>query len=210
MSNYQIDNYEYRSLYSIYPDTQEELVSYLENTLKLDPKKVLEEEERINNIEWEYKEYTFFLIPKGSPRPRTGGNHFYVKGAKELKRFFESCLENDDLLYHRCEFQIDVYLPTPIHSMSKIEILLAEKGLILPIVTPDFDNLAKTYTDPLQQVIILNDNIINPGCVKKYYSIKPRVNIKIRYQKEFDCKYNERKTIQSVVYKKMKEKGEID
>ena len=203
MSKFYIDSYEYRSLYSIYPDTQEELIEYLENELKVDQEKLLAEEDRIKNIEWGEKEWTFYLIPKGSPRPRSGGGHFYVKGAKELKKFFEKCLRDEDILCCRCEFNMDVYLPTPIHSMTKTEVLLAEKGLIRPINTPDFDNLAKTYTDPLQQVVLINDNIINPGCVKKYYSIKPRINIKIRYQKDFDSKYNERKTLSSIMYKKM-------
>ena len=87
--------------------------------------------------------------------------------------------------------------------MTNQEVILAEKGLIRPLVTPDFDNLAKTYTDALQGVLLLNDNIITSGRVEKYFSIKPRINIKLRWQKEFDSKYNEKKTLNSIGYKKM-------
>ena len=90
--------------------------------------------------------------------------------------------------------------------MTKKEIILAEKGLIRPISTPDFDNLAKTYTDALQGILLLNDNIINEGTVKKYFSIKPRIHIKLKWQNNFDSKYNERKTINSKGYRNLFEK----
>jgi len=207
MEIYKPDNYEYRSMYSIYPDTQEELVKYLESTMRIDNNKLIEEENRISSIKWIEKECTFYLIPKGTPRPRTDGSHFYVKGASQMKKTFRKFLHNQGIICTRCEFTLITYQPTPVNSMTNTEILLAEKGLIRPISTPDFDNLAKTYTDALQGVILLNDNIINPGRVEKYYSIKPRIKILIRYQDSFDCKYNERKTIQSVGYKKLVEGG---
>ena len=208
MKTFKPDNYEYRSLYSVYPDTQEELIQFLEKELKIDPNKLSIEEERIKNIEWVTKEFTFYLVPKGTPRPRAAGGHFYVKGARQMKKTFEKCLRDEGIICTRCELELITYQPTPINSMTKMEVLLAEKGLIRPISTPDFDNLAKTYTDALQGVILLNDNILNPGRVEKYYSVKPRINIILRYQKSFDCKYNERKTLQSVGYKKLFEESE--
>ena len=207
MNNFKPNNTEYLELYSKFPDTQEELISLLENTLRIDKNKLKDEEERISNIKWLEKECTFFIIPKGTPRPRSCGTHFYVKGAKQMKKTFQKFLSEEGIICTRCDLVLTTYQPTPINSMTNTEILLAEKGLIRPIVTPDFDNLAKTYTDALQGVLILNDNIINPGRVEKYYSIKPRIKIQLRYQETFDCKYNERKTLQSVVYKKLFEGG---
>ena len=207
MEIYKPENYEYSILYSKYPDTQDELVEYLKNSLRINEKTLLSEEDRIKNIKWIEKELTFYLVPKGTPRPRTDGSHFYVKGAKQMKRTFQKFLFDHGIICTRCEFVLTTYQPTPINSMSNVEVILAEKGLIRPISTPDFDNLAKTYTDALQSVILLNDNIINPGCVEKYYSIKPRIKILLRYQDTFDCKYNERKTIQSVGYKKLVKGG---
>lgn len=203
MNTYKPENVEYNMLYSAYPDTTDELVSYLENSLRYDKEKLLTEEERIKSIKWIEKEFTFYLIPKGTPRPRTDGSHFYVKGAKQMKKMFRKFLYDEGIICTRCEFDLTTYQPTPINSMTNVEVLLAEKRLIRPIVTPDFDNLAKTYTDALQGILLLNDNIINPGRVEKYYSIKPRIKILLRYQESFDCKYNERKTLQSVGYKKL-------
>ena len=203
MNVYKPETSDYRELYSFFPDTQEELVQYLESTLRLDKHTIAKEEERIRNIKWVEKELVFHIIPKGTPRPRSCGTHFYVKGAKQMKKIFQKFLSNEGIICTRCEFELTTYQPTPINSMTNTEIILAEKGVIRPIATPDFDNLAKTYTDALQGVILLNDNIINPGRVEKYYSIKPRIKITLRYQETFDCKYNERKTLQSVGYKKL-------
>ena len=203
MNIYKPKNKEYDNKYSIYPDTQEELIKYLENTLKINYEKLKSEEERIKSIKMIEKEFVFYLIPKGTPRPRSGNGHFYVKGAKQMKKIFDNCLKDEGIIYTRCEYTIDAYMPTPTSLMTNTEILLAEKGLILPMTTPDFDNLAKTYTDALQDVILLNDNVVNPGCVKKYYSIKPRIKIKLRYQESFDSNYNRRKTIRTIAYKRL-------
>ena len=205
MEVYKPENAEYKVLYSAYPDTQEELIEYLETTLRVNKEKLNAEEDRIKSIKWHEREFTFYLVPKGTPIPRTDGSHFYVKGAGQMKKMFKKCLCDEGIICTRCEFTLFTYQPTPINSMTNTEIILAEKGLIRPIVTPDFDNLAKTYTDALQGVILLNDNIVNPGRVEKYYSIKPRIKILLRFQDTFDCKYNERKTLQSVGYKKIVE-----
>lgn len=194
---------EYELIYGALPVDQGELISYLEADLHLDPVAVLEAEKRIENIKWMEKEITFFIVPKGTPRPRTDGNHFYVRGAGQLHRVVKKYLRDEGIICTRVEYSLKTYQPTPVSSMSKMEILLAEKGVIRPLVTPDWDNLAKTYTDCLQSIMLLNDNIINPGTVEKYYSIKPRVEIKLRWQTEFDCKFNERKTVHSVGYRKL-------
>lgn len=207
MEIYKPENAEYNMLYSKYPDDQESLVRYLEDNLKYDKTKLELEEARIKDIKWNTKECTFYLIPKGTPRPRSDGTHFYVKGASQLKKTFRKFLYNEGIICTRVDYTLITYQPTPINSMTNTEVILAEKGLIRPISTPDFDNLAKTYTDALQGVILLNDNIINPGRVEKYYSIKPRIKILLRYQDNFDCKYNEKKTVNSVGYKKLIEGG---
>ena len=193
---------EYELIYGKLSDTQDDLIKHLENLYRLDSNKVLQEEERLSSIEWSERDLVFFIVPKGTPRPRTDGNHFYVKGASKLHKIFKKYLSGEGLICTRVEYSLKTYQPTPIKSMTKMEVLMCEKGLIRPLVTPDWDNLAKTYTDCLQGVLLLNDNIINPGSVEKYYSIKPRIEIKLRWQNEFDCKYNERKTRSSIGYKK--------
>jgi Holliday junction resolvase RusA-like endonuclease len=201
---------EYEITYGALPVDQGELISHLENLLKLDPIRVAEEEKRISEIKWIEKEFTFFIIPKGTPRPRTDGNHFYVKGASQLHRIFKKFLREEGVICTRIEYELRTYQPTPTKSMSKMEILLCEKGVIRPIATPDWDNLAKTYTDCLQDVMLLNDNIINPGKVEKFYSIKPRIVIRMRWQKEFDSRFNEKKTKNSTGYRKLFGTGSVD
>ena len=200
---------EYREKYAYLPSTQSELIEYLENNIKLDKKKVEAEEDRIRAIQWERVLIEANIIPHGSPRPRYSSvtSTFYVKGAKQMKKYFTKIIQEHKILCTRVEYNLRAYMPTPTSTMNNTEIYLAEKGLILPISTSDWDNLAKTYTDCLQDVLLLNDNIINPGHVYKYYSIKPRIEIEIRYQVSHDSKYNKRKTESTVAYKKMIDSG---
>lgn len=52
----------------------------------------------------------------------------------------------------------------------------------------------------IQGILLLNDNIINFGGVRKFFSVKPRVKIYLRYQEGFDSKYNEKKITKSTAY----------
>lgn len=187
---------EYREKYAYLPSTQSELIEYLEKNMKIDKKRLQDAEERINSLQWEVVHVEANIVPHGSPRPRYSSvtNTFYVKGAKQTKRYFENLIAKHKIICTRVEYTLSCYMPTPCSSMSNVEIYLAEKGLILPTNTSDWDNLAKTYTDCLQDILLLNDNIINPGHVYKYFSIKPRIEIDIRYQTDHDSKYNQNKT----------------
>ena len=61
----------------------------------------------------------------------------------------------------------------------------------------------------IQHRLLLNDNIISHGECDKYYSIKPRVEITVRYQLGYDSKFNRRRTESSTAYKKAVETGHI-
>lgn len=205
------DELEYRERYAHLPSDQDELLDYLRRTLKLNPQKVKEEEERIKNIKWETVKIDADTVPKGTPRPKYSSvsGTFYVKGAKKTKRYFQKIIKDNNIICTRVEYSLIAYMPTPVSSMTNTEIYLAEKGLIRPPTTADWDNLAKTYTDCLQDVLLLNDNIINPGHVYKYYSIKPRLEIELHYMTDFDSKYQKRKVLSSSSYKKYIENGYI-
>lgn len=198
---------EYERLYGKLPDDTESLLALLESTKKLNWEKIHEMEEHISSIQWNTIEITLPVIPHPTPRPRFSSvtGSFYVKGAKKNKKILAKYLNQYGIICTRVEYELEVYLRTP-SSMSTSEIYLAEKKLILPITKPDFDNVAKTYTDVLQDLLIINDNIINPGSVKKYYSIKPRVKIRIRYQTDFDCPYNRKRVLGTKAYQMIKEK----
>ena len=156
------------------------------------------------------------IIPNPSPRPRhTMNGHTYVEGARDTKEYFRNYIKkvyddkiadiviDSDIIHTIVRIHLDFYIPTPTSSMNKTEIILAQMKKIRPIGNGDWDNLAKTYTDCLQSVLIINDNIITDGRVKKYYSIKPRIKILIRWQADFDCDYNRKKTLTSVTYRKL-------
>lgn len=144
--------------------------------------------------EWEEINYTIYLLPKATPRPRSTMNgFFYVKGASDNKSLFKKEMVNfdHDMIYTPCEFYCNSYLPIP-KAMNNLEKILAELGFIYPLL-PDFDNLIKTYTDMIKGTLIYDDSIIQTGVSRKYYSVKPRIEITIRYMKEFDSNFNQKK-----------------
>ena len=74
--------------------------------------------------------------------------------------------------------------------MNKSEKLRAEMGLINNLTKPDWDNLGKTYSDMIQNTIIMDDSLIIEGTVRKFYSSKPRIELTIEYADRYDSKYN--------------------
>ena len=90
--------------------------------------------------------------------------------------------------------------------MKPEEIILAELQHLQNVSKPDWDNVGKTYSDMIQNSLILDDSLITVATTRKLYSIKPRVEIKIRYRLSFDCKYNKRKVESWKSYKDNKDK----
>ena len=86
-------------------------------------------------------------------------------------------------------------------NLPKVDKLLGELGYIQNISMPDFDNLAKTYTDMIKGLLMYDDRLIIDGRVRKYYSLKPRVEVNIKYMKSFDCNYNLKKITKALMKK---------
>ena len=193
---------DYEEKYGDITEDYEERINQLLTPIKTDSRRKLLQEEifRIRNVEWITKKFTIYLLPKATPRPRLGQRGvFYVKGAKDNKKLFKKFI-NDidiDIITTPTKFTCKSYFPIP-SSMNQIEKILAEIGLIRPISKPDWDNVGKAYCDMLQGLILYDDSLIVEGVSKKYYSMKPRIEITISYMKEHDSGYNR---------KKMKEKG---
>lgn len=202
---------EYRDKYSHYPDSQDELLKYIKTKYKINEELINERINAINNIPWKEINITIPIIPKGSPRPRLNGksNRFYVKGASDNKKIIRKIINKSNIIFTRTELLVKTYQPTPTYAMSGTEIYLAQLGYIRPQQKSDWDNLGKTYCDMLEGILLLNDNIICDGNVKKYFSLKPRVEIYIKYQDHFDSRYNERKIKSSKTYKLLEERGEL-
>lgn len=189
---------EYQEKYGAIPDTYVERLDYLlsSTNYKHVKESVYKRLEENNHIKWKTVQFTLYLLPKATPRPRSTsrGGFFYVSGAKDNKKYFEKYMLDKDweVITTPCVFQVDTYYPIP-ESMSKQEKILAELGSVRPISKPDWDNVGKTYSDMIQGILLYDDSLIIEGISRKFYSVKPRIVITIRYMESFDSNYNEKK-----------------
>jgi Holliday junction resolvase RusA-like endonuclease len=190
---------EYDDLYGEIPKDYEGRLEFLLNTMNLKrlSEPIYQYMKKIRDIKWKDISYTIYLLPKATPRPRSGKNGiFYVKGAKDNKKLFQKYLidQEIDLIRTPCKFTCISYFPIP-NSMNNIEKIAAEMGLIRPVSKPDFDNLAKAYCDMIQDLLIYDDSLVVEGVSKKFYSIKPRIEITLSYMTDFDSQFNKKKMI---------------
>lgn len=189
--------------YEEYPLRERDRINYLISHANLKKYKshILEEASRIKQIHWESVSYTIYVLPKATPRPRLGlHGTFYVKGAYENKKFFKQYFEETKdipLIRTPCKFKCKTFAPTP-KSMHPIEKILAEMRLVRPISKPDWDNLAKTYTDMIQGTLLYDDALIIEGSLKKYYSVKPRIEVEISWMTEYDSNFNKKKMMKGM------------
>ena len=158
-----------------------------------------------HDIKWKCIDFIIYLEPKATPRPRINRftNSFYVQGSKDNRDIFNKFFinENIPMITTPCKFKCVSYLPIP-KTMNPIETILAELGLIYPISKPDWDNLGKTYSDMIQNTLLLDDSLIIEGISKKFYSYKPRIEIHMEYMESFDSIYNEEKITKKIERKK--------
>ena len=194
--------------YGHIPDDERGQISYICNNFKIDQKKLEEEIKRITNIKWSTVHFTLPIVPFPLPRPRLGGEgHFYVKGAKEHHNAIISIIKERRIIFTLIKIDVKIYQPIPTKSLNGNNIMLAQLGFIRPISGGDWDNFAKTYCDAIQRHVIINDNIIISGSCEKFYSIKPRVELILSYQDEFDCEFNRRKITHSKLYQEYEKEG---
>lgn len=119
--------------------------------------------------------------------------HVYSINAKEdslyMQRIVESdLLELDNIIHTPCVVEYNIYMKTP--SVFNVEdTFLSEIGLIRPINRYDWDNLGKKYSDMYNHNIWIDDTIVISGTVNKFYSILPRVEIKLKYLNYLYNKY---------------------
>ena len=195
-------NQKYREFYEDLPDNYFDQIEYIKSHNKINDKKVSDKIDEINNIEWKTIKFSFNVIPQPACRPRYSNGIFYVEGAKENWNYVAKIIQDSDIIHTACKLHIESYLPIP-ESMSSVEKILAQMKYIRPVSGGDWDNLGKTYSDAIQQTLIINDNIIISGTSEKYYCLKPRVDLTIEYQVDYDSKYNKRKIESSKMYKKL-------
>lgn len=191
---------EYLLKYGDIPSDDEARLKYILDKYSFNEKSLDKAITRLDSVDWKSVDFTLYLIPMPTPRPKYDGNHFYVKGAARNKRLIKRFIERN-IIFTRCEIYIEAYLPTPTSLMSNAEIYLAEIKRIYPVGSADVDNLMKTYMDMIQGHLLLNDNIVTLGHLEKFYSVKPRLVIHIRYQDGFDSHFNEKRVTNTTAYK---------
>ena len=202
---------EYEEKYGSIPNDRDERLQFIMSKAKDQDRtfsSVPKEIERIRKIKWKTIKYVIYLIPKASPRPRKSMNgHFYVNGAADNKRFFKNFYKetlDTPIIDTPCKFYCDSYLPIP-NDMSLVNQFLAELGLIRPLKKPDFDNLAKTYSDMTQGILLFDDALIIEGISRKWYSCKPRIEITFKYMEEYDTEYNRKRIFKAERHKTLED-----
>jgi len=206
---------EYQEKYGNVPKDFFHRFSYIINELKIslkDIEKLKKSIKKLRNAEWREFNFVIYFYPKATPRARLGNRKvFYVKNAgsnnKAFKEFIESLDQEIGIVTTPCKLFIDLYVPIP-PQMSKLEKLLAELRLLYPVSKPDWDNAGKTYSDMIQKHLLLEDSLVIDGRVRKFFSFKPRIEIKLKYMEKYDCKFNKKRIEKWKFYEELKEKIE--
>lgn len=196
---------EYDLKYSDIPKDYEERLSWMYDHFNVTDAKAREilayRESMVNTFV--YKTFTIVLYedPVGAERPRariTKSNavsmakispanvHIYSPHAKENHTYMRRVLDDmeleelNQLICTPCVIDFYAYKQTPKYY-NVTQTFLAEIGLDRPITKPDWDNIGKAYSDMYNANVWLDDAMTTDGCVHKYYSILPRVEIRLSF-----------------------------
>lgn len=141
--------------------------------------------------------------------PNAQDDHNYMK---ELTN--EELIQLDGLINTPCIIEYNAYLKTP-SNYSVTESFLSEIGIIRPNISkPDWDNIGKKYCDMYNHNVWLDDSMVITGTVNKYYSILPRVEVKLKYlnvvynKKQYNA-IKKRKDYDNTTLKYLDNKGRI-
>lgn len=125
--------------YGHLPSNKNDLIKYIKEKYRPKDINIQNELDKLSKIGWREFVLEIPIIPSGTPRPRlsTRTNTFYVKGSAEHKKLIKKIIKAFDIICTRTDFLVETFQPTPVSSMSKVEILLAEEGSIRPLQDPD-------------------------------------------------------------------------
>ena len=197
---------EYSEKYNDIPLDDDERLMYLVDKFDLSEikmKEILDKRSAMmqNLFFYECQVVQLLEIPEGSERPRfrivnkknfnhvamtSQFVHVYTPHAAEDHTYMKKLCDDelmqlDYLINTPCILEYNAFYPIP-SNMNVTDIFLAEIGLIRPAITkPDWDNLGKKYCDMYNHNVWLDDSQVYDASVHKYYSVLPRVEIKLRY-----------------------------
>lgn len=202
----------YQSKYGHIPKEYDERLKWMIDTYNLSPKKMDEilavRDNYMQNLRFFDLNIVLYEEPEGTGRPRfriinrqnfnreamSNGEfvHVYTLGAKDdhlfMKRLMgEELLYLDHYINTPCVIEYNSYFKTPSYY-NTTQTFMAEIGLDRPFPKkPDWDNIGKKYCDMYNHNVWLDDAMVMEGTVRKFYSLLPRVEIKLRY---LNCVYN--------------------
>lgn len=214
MKSRKVKSFEYYDKYGLIPNDYQERLKWMVDNYKLNDKKIQDilyaKQYIMNNLDYYDFKIVLYEEPAGTPRPRFQlvnrynlaneaiSNGQFVKvysitGAED-SRFMRQLItsgelkEFQELLYTPCRIEFNAFIHTP-SNFNTVQKFLAEIGLERPITKPDFDNIGKKYSDMMNGNIWLDDNLVIDGTIRKFYSIKPRVEINISFANILYNKY---------------------
>lgn len=131
--------------------------------------------------------FTVYGEPVAQGRPRASSQGGFVrlydpKKSRDYKEYIRLAAAEHAppaLLDGPLAMMVTAFRPTP-KSFSQKKAAEAEAGLILPTSKPDADNYLKSVKDALKGVIWRDDSQVVDAYVRKRYSNRPRIEVKIR------------------------------
>jgi Holliday junction resolvase RusA-like endonuclease len=206
---------EYKEKYGDIPIDYYERLNYLVNKFNLEdsPVKMQEildkREAMMRSLQfYDLQIVSLYEEPEGSARPRfriinrknfhsealSNGQfvHVYTPNAQDDFIYMRRLVDNElialeGFINTPVSIEYNCFFKTPSYY-NITDTILSEIGLIRPsLAKPDWDNIGKKYCDMYNHNVWLDDATVNDGSVHKYYSILPRVEIKLRY---LNCVYN--------------------
>lgn len=197
---------EYEAKFGNIPIDYESRLSWLYDELKISDQQAFEilnkRDMMIRDLSYYDTNIILFEVPEGSPRPRfrlvNRSNlsnmamsnpsfiHVYSLTGREDNMYMKRLMSQEDftaldsMICTPCIIDINAFLKTPSYY-NREDIILAEIGLHRPISKPDWDNLGKKYSDMFNANVWLDDTLVIDGSIHRYYSVLPRVEIRLRY-----------------------------
>lgn len=197
---------DYEKKFGHIPIDYKERLEWLYDTLNISDHQAFEilhkRDMMINNLIYYDTQIILFEVPEGSPRPRfrivnranlsnmaiSNPNfvHVYSLTGKEDNVFMKRLMNQEDfnaldsMICTPCTVDIFAYMKTPSYY-NREDTILAEIGLHRPISKPDWDNIGKKYSDMFNANVWLDDTLVIDGAIHRYYSVLPRIEIRLRY-----------------------------
>lgn len=213
----------YSAKFGHIPIDYKERLSWLYDSMKISNTEAYDildtHRQMVSSLEYQSINIILFEIPEGSPRPRfriinrsnlsnmalSNPNfvHVYSLTGYEDNVYMKRLVTEQELeglnsvIYTPCIVDMNAYLKTP-NSFNRKETILSEVGLIRPITKPDWDNIEKKYSDMLNKNVWLDDTLVVDGAIHRYYSVLPRIEIRIKFLNQLYNKHQYNQMINRV------------